>query len=106
MTSRARLHFVRTGTFFMNDEILAVSGEYIDHLLPSRAEMVSGAVGGVCLGSGSVWLITGWLFNGPLWLTLSLVLLTIGVIQMRKWHRLRRERVNFLRSSEARGVKN
>jgi hypothetical protein len=97
-------HYIRTGTYVCGDEMLIVSDEYLDHLLPSKAELISGGVGGLCLGSGSVWLTTGWLFNGPIWLTVSFVLITAGVIQMRKHYTLRRKRLDFLRSVEATSI--
>jgi hypothetical protein len=96
-------HFIRTRTFLQGDEILLVSEDYINHLRPSGREMFVAAVGGSCAGSAPVWLFMIWSLGVTILAPLTLI--ALALVSLREFRRLRRERLSFLRSAEAKQIK-
>jgi hypothetical protein len=96
-------HFIRTGTFLQGDEILLVSEDYINHLRPSGREMFVGVVGGSCAGSTLVWLFMTWSLGVTI--LAPSVLIALALVSLYEFRRLRRERLNFLRSAKAKQIK-
>ena len=93
--------YVETSYFTPSgDRLIVVSDHYIDHLTPSRKELVSGALGGFCAGL-SIWIVIGWLFSRPIWLSLGVAAMFAAIWFNRQFLQLRRERLHFLRSCEA-----
>lgn len=100
-------HYVRTELRFFGDELIAVSSVYLNACLPSRAEMMFGLVGGLLLGSGIVQIAVT-LTTTRTWPhgLFGISFLGAGALAWLKQWRLRRARLIFLKSEEAKPIPN